>query len=665
MSTAYYSAASAASAAPSSSTSYSSSMNLDAMTRFINEKNLQHCTLLKDCNSRASQPEDITLPLKEHQLTLLKKCRELENSMNVPMRKYIASQKKKLSIQTQFGIIGDIVGSGKTLSVLSIICSEPVLQISQNKSVRTCGMMTITTQVQPEEVYIPYNIIVVPHTITSQWENALDKYCTLKYICVKNKKTYERFCEEFDKDEDNDYYIILISSTKYRDLCGLSLKKWNSYKFKYSRIFFDEADTLKIPACDKIQTSFVWFITSTYLNLVFPRGQRIYTNQSQTRFSLTYESSYNTNIVDPCRFTYRYCNGLNHNGFIRNTMNALLDDDIKYITLKNDDEFVKSSFRLPELVMEIIKCKTPFSLSVLNNNVAPEIIEHINGGDIKGAIELLNCTKVSEKNLIQGATEELTKQLENKKIEFDMKSQMTYSSEKAKKESLSKIKIAIMNIEKKINSIKEKLQDSNTCTICYDDLSNDTITPCCNSKFCFECISTWLMGGNNTCPFCRHKITMESLIVVSEEGAASAPAPEKEELLSKNENLDILIKKCLEKDTPMKMLIFSDFSNSFNSITGILSKYNLKYAMIKGSGSTINKTVANFKSTQGADKIDVLMLNADFCAAGINLENATDIVFYHMMSTTKTTQIIGRGQRPGRTQALNVWKLCYENEIPV
>ena len=37
-----------------------------------------------------------------------------------------------------------------------------------------------------------------------------------------------------------------------------------------------------------------------------------------------------------------------------------------------------------------------------------------------------------------------------------------------------------------------------------------------------------------------------------------------------------------EKDTPMKMLIFSDFGNSLFSITGILSKYNLKYAMIKG-----------------------------------------------------------------------------------
>ena len=113
--------------------------------------------------------------------------------------------------------------------------------------------------------------------------------------------------------------------------------------------------------------------------------------------------------------------------------------------------------------MEIIKRKTP-PLSVLNNNVSPEIIEHINGGDIKGAAELVNCTDVSEKNLIQGAKEELTKQLENKKIEFDMKSQMTYSSEKAKKESLSKIKIANGNIEEN-QFYKGKLQDSNTCTM--------------------------------------------------------------------------------------------------------------------------------------------------------------------------------------------------------
>ena len=637
-------------------------MNIGALTKFINEKNLRHCTVLNDSNSRASQPDQIKLPLKEHQLTLVKKCQELENSIKTPIKQ--SYENKKWSIQSQFGIIGDIVGSGKTLSVLSLICSKPVLKISQNKSFRSNGLMTITTEIQPEEVYLGYNIIVVPHTITSQWENALSNHCSLKFICVKNKKTYDIFCKEFDTDEDNDYQIVLISSTKYRAMCDLALKKWDTYKFKYSRIFFDEADTLKIPACGTINTSFVWFITSTYLNLVFPSGQHVYTNHSQTRFSLTYESSY-SNIADPCRFRHKYSNGLHHTGFIRNTVNFLDVNYIKYITLKNDDDFVKSSFRLPEIIMEIIKCKIPLSLSVLNNNVSSNIIEHINGGDIKGAIELVNCTKVSEKDLIEGATMELTKQLANKKIEFDMKSQMTYSSENAKKESLTKIKIAISNIENKINSIKEKLQESNTCTICYDDLLNDTITPCCKSKFCFECISTWLMGGNNTCPFCRHKVSLNSLTVVSEHTNVGAPAPKKDELLSKNDNLDILIKRSLEKETPVKMLIFSDYSNSFDSIVNILNNNNLKYSMIKGSGSKINNVVSNFKLNEGPNKIDVLMLNADFCAAGINLENATDIVFYHMMSSTKTTQIIGRGQRPGRKSPLNVWKLCYENEIPV
>ena len=47
----------------------------------------------------------------------------------------------------------------------------------------------------------------------------------------------------------------------------------------------------------------------------------------------------------------------------------------------------------------------------------------------------------------------------------------------------------------------------------------------------------------------------------------------------------------------------------------------------------------------------------------INLENSSDIVLYHSMNKDTTTQIIGRGQRPGRTDTLNVWNLCYDNEL--
>ena len=33
------------------------------------------------------------------------------------------------------------------------------------------------------------------------------------------------------------------------------------------------------------------------------------------------------------------------------------------------------------------------------------------------------------------------------------------------------------------------------------------------------------------------------------------------------------------------------------------------------------------------------------------------------MNKDRTKQVIGRGQRPGRKNPLNVWKLCYDNEI--
>ena len=33
------------------------------------------------------------------------------------------------------------------------------------------------------------------------------------------------------------------------------------------------------------------------------------------------------------------------------------------------------------------------------------------------------------------------------------------------------------------------------------------------------------------------------------------------------------------------------------------------------------------------------------------------------MNKDRTTQIIGRGQRPGRDSQLHVWKLCYDNEV--
>ena len=58
-------------------------------------------------------------------------------------------------------------------------------------------------------------------------------------------------------------------------------------------------------------------------------------------------------------------------------------------------------------------------------------------------------------------------------------------------------------------------------------------------------------------------------------------------------------------------------------------------------------------------KTKILLLNATQYACGINLIATTDIIFFHKMNQELTNQIIGRAQRFGRTENLNVHYLLY------
>lgn len=603
------------------------------------------CVILTQDSPKVDQPDKIHIRLKDHQKSLVFKCRELEESCNKPIN---INGKQ---IITKFGIIGDIVGSGKTLSVLSLIAMKPLIETHINRTVST-DFISVTDQCGKSSIE-KQNIIVVPHNIFKQWEHSIKTFTNLKYIGINTAKTLDKFTEELQLPNFNDYDIILVSSTRYNSF----IQKTNEKVF--SRIIFDEADTIKIPSCYDANCSFLWFVTSTYNTLCNPYGIRYFINE-ETGESSNYYDWYNG-------FTSsRYIDGIKNTGFIRNTMNSLNSSNLlknikPHIILKNSDEYIKQAFALPDYITHILKSKNPLSLAVLNSFASKEIMDHINGGDIQGAIEKLNCQKVSEKDLIKGVTNDFEEKLNNKKIELEMKSKMTYSSENAKIESLKKIQEKIIELEGKIRGIKDKINDNNLCSICYDDIDNLALTMCCNTKFCIECISKWL-HTNKQCPFCRAEIKNDNICVVTD--SVNENAGSKDELPTKIEHLTNIIEK--NKTNPnFKLLLFADYDNSFNKIIEYLKDININYSKVMGSASTIEKTLKRYKNTDIDDpeKIDVLMLNADYCASGINLENTTDIVIYHTMSEQKTQQIIGRGQRPGRVNALNVWKLCYTNEI--
>jgi hypothetical protein len=611
--------------------------------------------VLDDGYDKETQPKHIKLPLKVHQLTLLKKCRELEDSSINPIKLTNTQNNSSSEIKSKFGIIGDTVGSGKTLTILSIISKQNVLENRLPNLIHK-GLVTCSEESLNECNVKPYNIIVIPHIIFKQWKEIIETYTDLTYYGINTNKALDKFKDYFTTDEKSNTFnakIILITNTRFNDFINLDLPYWKSHS-QFSRYIFDEADMLKITNSHYIKASFIWFVSSSYTTLLNPYSKIVWKNeQGNISNYYSYANGYTIRFIE---------SGLTQSGFIKNTMTNIIEfpnEYKKHLILRNSDEFIKTAFDLPDYKELIINCKMPYYLKVLDKNVSQQIINHINAGDLKGAIEKVDCEKYSENDLIKGVTKDLEIKLKNLMIEIEMKSKMTFSSEKAKEDSIKNMAQKIDIVKSKIASIQEKLNSSNICSICYDDVSNTTISPCCNTKYCFGCISTWL-HQKKQCPFCRASIDFNSLIIATDEPQQKV----EEELLSKLTNLKNIIEKQM-KNPKFKMLIFSEYNNSFTHIEEYLETKNIKYSYVTGTTNTTNKTIRLFKDYESNDKIDVLLLNANHCANGLNLENSTDIVLYHSMKSDRTTQIIGRGQRPGRISQLNVWKLCYDNELDI
>lgn len=82
-------------------------------------------------------------------------------------------------------------------------------------------------------------------------------------------------------------------------------------------------------------------------------------------------------------------------------------------------------------------------------------------------------------------------------------------------------------------------------------------------------------------------------------------------------------------------MIFSNYDNSFKSICNVLDENNIQFAQIKGNIKTRERNINLFKTKA----IPVIFLNSNYNSAGINLQEATDIIIYHNMSDSTKNQI--------------------------
>mgnify|MGYP000176868149 CR=1 FL=1 len=713
--------------------------------------------LLTDDNDKIMQPSSIKTQLMNHQRSIIKKMIDVERNGELILDKVGISNAEKMKkdsdndrrrwwgrdqgffshvnnpdeikIKTDFAILGDMVGAGKTLDIVTLLTINN--KIKENEF-RANGnehyTVTVSKKKGTENKKLNTNIIVVPSKILFQWKKAFEDNSKLKVYSIgtekeidnllikkyedielkiveiykefdvghnryygyrnnrnnqEEKKVYRYFDEyerkkggttwskkvngkpqigyyggptrtnvsnytkynkllkavKFKETNDTDKSReIIVSSQKLIDTklnvnkiknLDVLLIKDTMFKrilvymedYAWKRFIVDEADTIQYsPGLEQsIKSTFKWFITGT------PSGL-----QASKPFFKSYFGE---------RFKY------------------------EFLTLKNLNSYVKNSIILPPPKRFIIKCLTPREINIIKNFVSPGIMQMINAGNTDEAIKALNCNVDTEENIFIVLTRQISEKLDNYRIEYESESRKHYQNKAEKETKLKRINGYIKKTEEKLKDINDKIKglSDECCPVCLGDYEdgNKTILKCCNAMYCFECITSMLGEKRQaTCPQCDQNILQQDMIVINN----NADKPKQKKKIKKDEVKEKMeaLKDIIMNKKDGSFLIFANFENTFSKIETELKQINVPYYILKGQGSVVQKYITDFKEK----RVNVLMLNAKFFGAGMNLQMTTDIIMFHRFTYEMEEQIVGRAQRLGRDikSILSVYYLVHDNE---
>jgi SNF2 family DNA or RNA helicase len=604
------------------------------------------------------QPAHIRLPLKIHQRALLAAARKLECNRPAGITCEDGAQ-----LYTKYGVIADRVGSGKSLVALSLAGMERpqtemyVAEASHNHDVVVIKKHDESVRlVKNEYIVTNASLLIIPHGLVGQWEKYIKEQTSLRTLIVKTRK---HASTNTIKDDIKKLDLVVVTSTMWKDFCTQD----NVYKIYWSRLFIDEADTCQIGITDEshVRAAFYWFISASWLNMVFPNYTNILRQEStKMTYPLAWEAFKNSG-------NYIRIEGIRRNNIVSrmcvSQQFATLRANYSWkLIMRNNEDFIQQSLNMPEIIHHTWISAIPQNVQLLHDMINPQIMEMLHAGDHESALEALNIQEDSVTNIVEGVSKHLQQQVDTA-IKFrDYKMSMTYPSDKAKQEEKEKCDQKIAELESKLNALKSRVTEykETACPICFCDLEKPTLTPCCKNLFCFVCMVESLRR-NPVCPLCRTQIATHDLKILSDEKPKQKVKEEKEVKVPVKDEEKTKAQRLLdflESKPNSKVLLFSSYDNTFSKLTPIFEQKGITYSMVNGTSARIQKIIREF----GEGKQQVLCLNARHFGAGLNIECASHVILYHRMAEEVEKQIIGRAYRFGRTANLDVIHLLHANE---
>lgn len=626
----------------------------------------QHLT---EASPQAEQPNYIKVAMRPHQLSLLAAARAVEHKSTIRNANLEEPQ-----LLTRYGVIADRVGAGKSLVTLGLIRDPPVDQaqftLRESGVARIIGIKHMP-EVQPfkpewislsgaalfqamglvegpnRKFHSHASLLIVPHNVAQQWESYIKDQTSLKAYIVKRTKDCDYERPAFYRDVFT-AELVVVSCTMLRKFMGsIAFHGAVFSSIVWSRVFIDEADSIAFTLRPgEISSRFTWFITGSWLNMLFPTG--IYTHTLQGL-----PADVRALIGDGS------INGVgSRSNMVAQSLADSRDGRFASLILRNSDPWIDVSLLRPSILHESLICKAPANLGVLRDFISPAAMEALHAGDTAAALAVLGLKAASKKTLADRVTESLRGDLVQAEKILAFKRDIEYSTAAGKLQAIEKAEAKVQRLKEQLNSLIARIASVSTelCPICYDVPKTTTLTPCCRQAFCLACLCE-CVATKPSCPLCRQSIASakQLLVIGTDDSPEDGDQPEEAALPTKGA---ALLKLLSESTQDQRFLVFSAHEASFKGLRELLSARGICCEMLQGTANRVERLRKQFRE----GSVRVLCMNARHVGAGINLEAATHVVLYHRMNVELERQVIGRAVRFERAEELRVVHLVHEEE---
>jgi len=472
------------------------------------------------------QPQNLNVKLYPHQRVSVFNMEKIEKHKRLMIQ-------NKYDCETEFGVLGDIPGYGKSYSIVSLILRDKMdWDVKEEHLINDIKILNRSVKLSSTIARrrVKTNLLVCSISIMKQWVEYFKKAPSLSVYEICNSKHFANFVA-------GNHDIVIVSSTKFNELIEFV------GDVVWKRFIFDEASTTPIAKMRTVYFGFMWLVTATYEYLHGIRG--------------------------------------NGNNFLCNFIRAIPYEWIPYFVVKNTTKFIKESFEMPKVNLVFHNCVNPRILNILRRHIDDETITMISAGNIKGAITKLGGNVYSTTNLI-----DIVRKRKEEKI-VACKQSVEFWEKRDNKKELKQWQDRLQSLETEMTDIDEKYKNmlKENCSVCYEEIKNHTMVSCCQNIFCGDCIIKWLQN-KTSCPLCRQELKPRDLSFIGDKQEKT------EDLKHKKEVVVDIIKNCIDQNR--KVILFSSYDETFDHIRNDLDDNKIEFAELYGHRSVRETKLENF-----------------------------------------------------------------------